>query len=170
MLLLTWNDYPAKDGELIQKQPLCNQGDKICHPKSSLLNRTFARGCNNNAPMQKKYFDVSYRRRIPGTFPWQWPGIGDTCQSGKMVTLLNSLFFVLNISFLPNYTIKYYDYIEKWCSGVQHLKSILRYIQWDTIWSLCQMSIHWIRYTHIKPIHELPLVCINRRLTVIVIP
>ena len=44
---------------------------------------------------------------------------GDTCQSGEMVTLLNSLSFVFNISFLPrpNYRVKYYDYIVKWCSG-----------------------------------------------------
>ena len=35
-----------------------------------------------------------------------------------MVTLLNSLFFVFKISLLPNYHVKYYDYIVKWCSTV----------------------------------------------------
>ena len=42
---------------------------------------------------------------------------GDTFQCGKMATLLNSLFFVFK-SFLPNYRVKYYDYIVKWCNGV----------------------------------------------------
>ena len=35
-----------------------------------------------------------------------------------MAILLNSLFVVFEISFLPNYCVKYYDYIIKWCSGV----------------------------------------------------
>ena len=34
-----------------------------------------------------------------------------------MVALLNSLFFVFKISFLPKYRVIYYDYIVKWCSG-----------------------------------------------------
>ena len=33
-----------------------------------------------------------------------------------MAALLNSLFFVFNISFLPKYRVIYYDYIVKWCS------------------------------------------------------
>ena len=45
-------------------------------------------------------------------------GLGDACQSGNMSILLNSLFFVFKISFLPNYCVKYYDYIVKWYSGV----------------------------------------------------
>ena len=73
---------------------------------------------------------------MPGTLAWQWPGLGDACQSGMMSTLFNSLFFVSKISFLPNfggvvptrrvpdgrgpisacqnhYGVKYYDYIVK---------------------------------------------------------
>ena len=44
----------------------------------------------------------------------------DVCQSCNISTLLNSLFLVFNISFLPrpNYRVKYFDYIVKWCSGV----------------------------------------------------
>ena len=42
----------------------------------------------------------------------------DACQSGKMVTLLNSLFFMFKILLLPNYRLKYYDYIVKWCSAI----------------------------------------------------
>ena len=34
-----------------------------------------------------------------------------------MAALLNSLFFVFNISFLPKYRVKCYDYIVKWCGG-----------------------------------------------------
>ena len=38
-----------------------------------------------------------------------------------MAAPLNSLFFVFTftISFLPNYRVKYYDYIGKWCSGIK---------------------------------------------------
>ena len=35
-----------------------------------------------------------------------------------MAELLNSLFFVFNISFLPKYRVKYNNYIVKWCSGI----------------------------------------------------
>ena len=35
-----------------------------------------------------------------------------------MAILFNSLFFRFKISFLPNYCVKYFDCIEKWCSGV----------------------------------------------------
>ena len=43
---------------------------------------------------------------MPGTFVWQRSGNG------------HALFFVFTISLLPNYRVKYYDYIEKWYSGV----------------------------------------------------
>ena len=57
------------------------------------------------------------------TFPtvdigtWQRPSLGDACQSGKMATLLNSLFLVFKISVVLNYSVKYYDYILKWWCG-----------------------------------------------------
>ena len=35
-------------------------------------------------------------------------------QSENMAALLNSLFFLFNISFLPKYRVKYYYYIVKW--------------------------------------------------------
>ena len=44
--------------------------------------------------------------------------LGDACQSGEMVTLFNTLSFVFKISFLPNYSVKHYDYIVKWSSGI----------------------------------------------------
>ena len=53
---------------------------------------------------------------MPDTLAWQRAGLRDTCQSVKMATLLNSLFFVVEISFLPNYSVKYHDYIVKRCS------------------------------------------------------
>ena len=55
----------------------------------------------------KGYFHVSYRRRM---------NHGESCQSGKMATLLNPLFLVFKISFLPKYRVKYYDY---YCKVVQ---------------------------------------------------
>ena len=39
-------------------------------------------------------------------------------QSSEMAALLNSLSFAFTHSFLPNYRVKYYDYIIKWCSGI----------------------------------------------------
>ena len=56
---------------------------------------------------------------MPGTLARQRPGIGDPCLSDKMATPLNSLFFVLNISFLSNYCVKYSDNIVKLCVGVE---------------------------------------------------
>ena len=55
-------------------------------------------------------------RFLPLMYAWRWSGLGDACQRGKMVTLLNSIFSVFKIS--PNYSVKYYDYIVKWCSGI----------------------------------------------------
>ena len=55
---------------------------------------------------------------MPGTLAWQRPGLGDACKSGKMVTLWNSLFFVFKMLLLPNYRVKYYDYIVKWCISI----------------------------------------------------
>ena len=53
---------------------------------------------------------------MPGMLARQRLGFGDAC--GDMAPLLNSFFFMFKISFLPNYRVKYYDYIVKWCSGV----------------------------------------------------
>ena len=55
---------------------------------------------------------------MPVTLAWRRLCIGDACQNGKVATLSNSLFFVFNISFLPNYSITYYGYIVKLYSGV----------------------------------------------------
>ena len=66
---------------------------------------------------RNSYFHVSYGRLVPGMLAREHPGLGDACQSDEMATLLNSLFFVFNIFFLPNYRVKYYDYIVKWCRG-----------------------------------------------------
>ena len=47
---------------------------------------------------------------------WQRSGIGDACQIVNMATLSNSLFYILfKMSLLPNYCVKYCDYI--WLSG-----------------------------------------------------
>ena len=56
---------------------------------------------------------------MPSTLARQRPSLGDAFQSSKMVTLLNSFFFVFSISYdLPNCCVKYYNYIVKSCSGV----------------------------------------------------
>ena len=62
---------------------------------------------------QKELFHFSYRRRMPGMLAWQRRSLDDSCQGGKMAAaLFNSLFFVLIISFLPKYSVRYYDYID----------------------------------------------------------
>ena len=43
-----------------------------------------------------------------------------------MAALLNSLFFAFTNSFLPKYSVKYYDYIIKWRSGIRLLGRILK--------------------------------------------
>ena len=69
---------------------------------------------------RKSYFHVSYSRRMPATLARQRPRLSDVCQSSEMATLLNSLHFVFKIVFLPNYHVKYYDYIVK-------------VVQWDSM-------------------------------------
>ena len=51
---------------------------------------------------------------MPATLARKRPCLGDACQSSEMTTLLNSLFLVFIISFLPKYRVKCYDYIVKW--------------------------------------------------------
>ena len=65
-------------------------------------------------------------RFLPSTYVGQtatlnWPrqSTDCACQSSEMAALLNSLSFVFKNLFLPKYCVKHYDYIVKWCSGVQ---------------------------------------------------
>ena len=67
---------------------------------------------------RNNYFHVSYRRRMPSTLDWQRRSLDDSCQSGKMAALLNSLFFMFKITFLPKCRVDYYDYVVKWCSVI----------------------------------------------------
>ena len=46
-------------------------------------------------------------------------GLDHACQSGNMAILFTSLLFVFEIFFLPKYHVNYYDYIIKWCFGIQ---------------------------------------------------
>ena len=81
----------------------------LCHHKHNLPsklrlpNNQTTCGCNNYDHSERAIF----------TFPtvdvcWaRWPGLSDTCQRGKMATLLNSWLFVFRISFLPIHRVKY---------------------------------------------------------------
>ena len=73
---------------------------------------------------RKSYFHVSY---TSGTLTRQRPRLDGACQRCKMTTVLNSLYFLwnisfnllslyflFNISFLPSYCVKCYDCIVKW--------------------------------------------------------
>ncbi len=99
-----------------------HHGDTICHPKSSYvttkLNGMSTCGCNNNLFRQSN-FHVSYCRRMSATINWTRQSIGGACQSSEMAALLNSLSFVFKYLFLPTYHVKHYDYIVKWCIGIQ---------------------------------------------------
>ena len=112
----------VRNGELIKMQHSCDRIDIIRHPNSSYVTTklygTSTCGCNNNTIFSERTFHVSYRRCMPAALARQRRSLGDSCQSGKMAALFNSLFVVFKISFLPKYHVKYYDYIVKWCSGI----------------------------------------------------
>ena len=107
----------ARDGEVKQMQHFYHHGDTICHPKSGYvttkLQGTSTCRCNNNAIFSDSYFQVSCRLRMPATLIWPRRSIGSSCQTENMAALLNSLFFMFKIFFLPKYRIIYYDYIVK---------------------------------------------------------
>ena len=96
----------------------CHHVDTILHPNSSYVTTklygTSTCGWNNNTIFSEwAILTFPTVRRVPGTLAWQRPSLGDSCQNGKMATLLNSLFFMFKISFLPKYRVKHYDYIVK---------------------------------------------------------
>ena len=66
---------------------------------------------------RKRYFHISYRRRMLATLIGQRQSIGASCQGSEMVTQLNSLSFMFKISFLPKYRVKYdglYCKVAQW--------------------------------------------------------
>ena len=98
-------------------------GDTVCNPKSGYvtnkLHGTSTCRCNNNAIFSDRAifkFPAVYvyagTVNLAAAKPSQFmPNLNDAA-------LLNSLFFVFKISFLPKYRVIYYDYIVKWCSGI----------------------------------------------------
>ena len=97
------------DGEVKQRQHLYHHGDTTCHPKSvTKRHGTSTYRCNNNTIFSDRYFPVSCRLRMPATLIWPRRSIGSSCQTGKMAALLNSLFFMFKILFLPKYRVIYY--------------------------------------------------------------
>ena len=79
----------ARDGEVTQRQNLCYHRDTTCRPKSD------------------------YIIILPTKLIWPHQSLGDSCQTSKMATLLNSLSFVSQISFLPKYRVQYIMIILK---------------------------------------------------------
>ena len=114
-----------RDGEVKQRQHFYHHGDTICHPMSGYETTNLHGTSTCRFSMQQKcdlfrqsYFQVSCRLRMLATLIWPRRSIGSSCQTANMAALLNSLFFVFKISFLPKYRVIYYDYIVKWCSGI----------------------------------------------------
>ena len=114
----------ARYGELIKMQHSCYHVDIILHANSSYVTTklygTSTCRCNNN---------TIFSERAIFTFPtdvcWpRWPGSGEALMIHAIVekwqycSVLNSLFSVFKISFLPKYRVKCYDFIVKWCSGI----------------------------------------------------
>ena len=62
---------------------------------------------------------------MPVMLARQRPRLGDACQSSEMATLLNSLYFVFKMSFLPKYRVNYYDYIVMGCNVIGVYRWIL---------------------------------------------
>ena len=56
---------------------------------------------------------------MPATLIGTPQSIAGGCQNSEMAALLKSLSLAFTNSFLPKYRVKYYDYIIKWCSGIQ---------------------------------------------------
>ena len=54
---------------------------------------------------------------MPATLIWPQRSLGSSCQTGQMAALLNSLFLVFKISFLPKYRVIGLYYIVKWYSN-----------------------------------------------------
>ena len=104
----------TRDGEVKQRQHFYHHGDTICHSRSGYettkLHGTSTCRCNNNA---------IFSDRAIFTFPTVAVCQPRGCQSSEMAALLNSLSFAFTHSFLPKYRVKCYDYIIKWCSGIQ---------------------------------------------------
>ena len=88
-----------------------------------MLNVRLNLPCNRRLTWSQKSAD-STNQRVSTAYAWCSLWLLTTArdqeliQSGKMATLLNSLFFVFKISLLPNYHFTYYDYVLKWCNGV----------------------------------------------------
>ena len=111
----------TRDGEVKQRQHFYHHVDTICHPKSGYVTTQTARNVYKSIQQYaifSNYFQVSCRLRMSATLIWPRRSIGSSCQIGNMAALLNSLFFVFKISFLPKYRVIYYDYIVKGCSGI----------------------------------------------------
>ena len=92
-----------------------HHGDTICCPNSryaiTKLYGTPACGFNNNAIFQKEICSRFLPSTYAGHVAYHRSGLDEACQSSKMAILLNSLLFVSKIPLLPNYCVKYYDYI-----------------------------------------------------------
>ena len=115
----------GRDGEVKQRHHFYHHGDTICHPMSGYVT-TKLRGTstcrrNNNAKFSDRAIFTIPTGAVsqPPTLISPLQSIAGGCQSSEMAALLNSLSFAFANSFLPKYRVKYYDYIVKWCSGVQ---------------------------------------------------
>ena len=112
----------TRDGEIKQRQHLCQHGDTLCYLESGYvttkLHGTSTCRCNNNAMFSDIKLYI-YIFKFPAVYVcWPQQSLGNSCQTGKMAGLINSLCFVFKISFLPKYQVIYNDYIVKSRSGI----------------------------------------------------
>ena len=112
----------VRDGEVEQRQHFYHHGDTICHPTSVYVQPNCTERLHVDATIMRSLQTELFSSFLPSTYAGNvnlaTKSLNSSCQTGNMAALLNSLFFVFKISFLPKYRVIYYDYIVKWCSGI----------------------------------------------------
>ncbi len=112
----------ARNGENIQRRHFYHYRYTICHIRSWYVTIKLHGMSTADATIMQYFQTHLFTRFLPSPYA-SHVNLNAAkhcrrCQSSEMAALLNSLFFVFKISFLPKYRVIYYDYIVKWCSGI----------------------------------------------------
>ena len=129
---------PRQDSEVLQRHhwPFLSSWRHILPSKVRLRNNQTARNVS--------------------TLIWPRKSLASSCQSTEMVTLLNSIYFVFRISFLPKYRVIYYDYTVNWCSLINCNLCVYCWILWNFGFKECEQPTNHVT-------HCLRLACVMLR-------
>ena len=122
-----------------------HHGDTICHRKSGYIT-TKLHGMSMQQQcdlFRQSYFQVSCHLRMSATLIWPRRSIGSSFQIGKMASLLNSLFFVFKISFLPKYRVIF-------------IVIICKVVQWDIMgknFKMCSKAYFFEKKSELWELH-----------------